>query len=75
VWEIDEFIDRELVVAEIELPVEDMPVHPPAWLAPHIVREVTGDIEYLNASVARRRRAPRHPGDGENGDPATGTGP
>jgi CHAD domain-containing protein/CYTH domain-containing protein len=52
VWEIDEFTDRELVLAEIELPDPDMPVEPPAWLAPYVVREVTGEPEYLNLNLA-----------------------
>jgi CHAD domain-containing protein/CYTH domain-containing protein len=57
VWEIDEFLDRELVLAEIELPTEDTAVKPPAWLAPYVVREVTGDPLYLNVSLAMQRRA------------------
>jgi CHAD domain-containing protein/CYTH domain-containing protein len=52
-WEIDEFKDRELVLAEVELPAADAPVEPPDWLAPHIVREVTGEADYSNAHLAR----------------------
>ncbi len=51
-WEIDEFLDRPLVLAEIELPAEDTPVEPPEWLAPCIVREVTGEAEYSNLRIA-----------------------
>lgn len=52
-WEIDEFTDRELVLAEIELPKPDTPVEFPEWLAPFVVREVTGEVEFLNSTLAR----------------------
>ncbi len=74
VWEIDEFLDRDLVLAEVELPREDMVVSPPAWLAEHVVREVTTEGAYVNASLARtpgvppesreETAAPREPGQG-----------
>jgi len=51
-WEIDEFTDRELVLAEVELPDASISVAPPEWLAPYIVREVTGEPEYLNINLA-----------------------
>lgn len=53
VWEIDEFKDRELFLAELELPAEDASVSIPEWLAPYLVREVTGEAEYVNANLAR----------------------
>lgn len=53
VWEIDAFTDRELVLAEVELPTEDAPVEIPAWLAPYVEREVTGEDAYVNAKLAR----------------------
>ncbi len=52
-WEIDEFADLGLVVAELELPSEDATVEFPAWLAPFVDREVTGEVAYLNSSLAR----------------------
>jgi CHAD domain-containing protein/CYTH domain-containing protein len=52
-WEVDEFTDRDLVLAEIELPAADTKVEYPAWLAPYVVREVTGEPEYLNSVLAR----------------------
>lgn len=61
-WEIDEFLDRDLVLAEIELPSEDTPVPIPDWLAPHVVREVTGERAYENHQIALRR-----PGKGRSG--------
>jgi CHAD domain-containing protein/CYTH domain-containing protein len=52
-WEIDEFLDRDLVLAEVELPARDAAIELPAWLAPAIVREVTGDDEFANEKLAR----------------------
>lgn len=52
-WEIDEFLDRPLVVAEVELADADAPVTIPDWLQPAIEREVTGEPEYLNVNLAR----------------------
>ncbi|MBX5480820.1 MAG: adenylate cyclase [Myxococcaceae bacterium] len=52
-WEIDEFLDRSLVLAEIELEREDEPVVLPEWLAPWVVREVTGEDAYVNVNLAR----------------------
>lgn len=52
-WEIDVFLDRQLVLAEVELESMEEPVTPPAWLAPYIVREVTGEAAYFNSELAR----------------------
>jgi CYTH domain-containing protein len=52
-WEIDRFLDRDLVIAEVELDSADQAVTPPAWLAPFIVREVTDDGRYYNSRLAR----------------------
>lgn len=52
-WEIDEFADRDLVLAEVELPSEDTPVEPPEWLKPYVVREVTGEDAFVNLNLAR----------------------
>jgi len=41
-WEIDQFTDRDLVLAEIELPSAGTQVTLPEWLEPLVVREVTG---------------------------------
>jgi adenylate cyclase len=52
-WEIDEFTDRDLVLAELELPRADYEIAIPEWLAPVLVREVTDETEYSNMSLAR----------------------
>ncbi len=58
-WEIDVFLDRDLVLAEVELPSTDTLVSFPDWLAPSVLREVTGEAAYVNANLARDiRRAP-----------------
>lgn len=51
-WEIDRFLGRKLVLAEVELPDEAAEVTPPRWLERRLVREVTGEPEYLNVNLA-----------------------
>jgi CYTH domain-containing protein len=52
-WEIDQFRNRNLVLAEIELGSEDEEVTFPDWLAPAVQREVTGEPEFQNINLAR----------------------
>ncbi len=52
-WEIDEFLDRELVLAEVELPSAAISVTPPTWLASVVLKDVTGEPEYLNVNLAK----------------------
>ncbi|MBK8247904.1 MAG: CHAD domain-containing protein [Gemmatimonadetes bacterium] len=52
-WEIDEFTDRDLVLAEVELPSADHPVTVPDWLEPVVARDVTGDPAFANSTLAR----------------------
>lgn len=52
-WEVDEFLDRALVVAEIERPAPNMDVELPPWLRAVMDHEVTGEPEYANAHLAR----------------------
>ncbi|HEX7375283.1 MAG TPA: CYTH domain-containing protein [Steroidobacteraceae bacterium] len=51
-WEIDEFLGANagLVVAELEIESEAAEFERPAWLG----REVTDDVRYYNASLARQ---------------------
>jgi CYTH domain-containing protein/CHAD domain-containing protein len=53
-WEIDVFLDRDLVLAEVELKNEAQAVSIPEWLAPFVVKEVTNDPSYLNSVMAQR---------------------
>ncbi len=53
-WEVDRFEGLDLVLAEVELPDAAHEAPLPAWLAPHVVREVTEDPEYRNFAIARR---------------------
>ncbi len=61
-WQVDRFLDRDLVLAEVELPSRDTEVEVPGWLASFVAREVTGNRAYENRNLARRaagRRTPR----------------
>jgi CHAD domain-containing protein len=51
-WEIDEFLDRDLVLLEVAAGA-DGPVELPEWLAPYVVREVTGERGYTGRALAR----------------------
>ena len=53
VWEVDEFLDRELVLAEIELTDEDQVVELPAEIAAVMDREVTDDPAFSNYKLSR----------------------
>jgi len=53
VWEVDEFLDRDLVLAEVELPTSETKVELPPWLQDVLDREVTDEPEYSNAKLAR----------------------
>jgi CHAD domain-containing protein/CYTH domain-containing protein len=52
IWEIDEFLDRDLVLAEVELPGPMTDVQIPGWLQPHMGREVTEEPAYSNFRLA-----------------------
>jgi CYTH domain-containing protein len=52
-WEIDEFLDRQLVLAEVEIPTAETKVAIPDWVTAVLDREVTGEVPYLNSTLAR----------------------
>lgn len=52
VWEIDEFLDRDLALAEIELASQHEAVEIPPWLAPFVEREVTDEGSFTNLALA-----------------------
>ena len=52
VWEIDEFTDRKLVLAEIELDAIDTKPILPDWLAPYVIRDVTDESGFVNQKLA-----------------------
>ncbi len=58
VWEIDDYDGLDLVLAEVELPTPDTKVTVPDWLAPHVIREVTGEPAYQNYEIAISLSAP-----------------
>jgi CHAD domain-containing protein/CYTH domain-containing protein len=51
-WEIDQFLDRDLVLAEVELGGRPREVTLPAWLEPQVDHEVTDDEAYSNLQLA-----------------------
>ncbi|MFO0697006.1 MAG: hypothetical protein U0230_25760 [Polyangiales bacterium] len=52
-WTVDKFTDRDLVLAEVEVPSLDVVPGLPSWLSPYVVREVTNDPQYVNLNLAR----------------------
>lgn len=52
-WEVDEFTDRTLHLAELEIPTATTAITLPDWLKPVVVRDVTGEPEYTNRNLAR----------------------
>ncbi len=53
IWDVDVFLDRRLVLAEIELTSSRDDVTMPDWLASCVIREVTDEPQYLNVNLAR----------------------
>ena len=68
-WEIDEFAGRDLVLAEVKLPAEDVAATIPEWLQPFVVREVTDDPAYSTHSLALARPPHAAPAPTEPGRP------
>ena len=52
-WELDQFLDRPLWLAEVELVHAAERPEPPPWLAACIVREVTDEPGFTNLALAR----------------------
>lgn len=51
-WEIDQMIGINLIIAEIEIPSEDYPLHIPHWIEDNLVMEVTGCKHFSNSNLA-----------------------
>jgi len=52
-WEIDEYLDRDLVLLEVAPRPDDGGVTLPDWLEPYVVREVTGENTFTPRALAR----------------------
>ncbi|HUR93459.1 MAG TPA: CHAD domain-containing protein [Gemmatimonadales bacterium] len=52
-WGIDQYLDRDLVLADVGIPGRDVSVVLPEWLQPYIIREVTGEGSYIGRALAR----------------------
>jgi CYTH domain-containing protein len=50
-WEIDQYLDRDLVLLEVA-PGADALVSLPDWLEPYVVREVTGESDFTARALA-----------------------
>jgi CHAD domain-containing protein/CYTH domain-containing protein len=50
-WEIDQYLDRDLVLLEVA-PGPDALVSLPDWLEPYVVREVTGESDFTARALA-----------------------
>jgi CYTH domain-containing protein len=53
VWEVDEFLDRELVLAEIEFESVDQKIDIPEFISSVLLRDVTDEREFQNYRLAR----------------------
>jgi CYTH domain-containing protein len=51
--EVDEFTDRELFLAEMEVPSIESKIITPEWLTPCVIREITTEKEFEGASLAK----------------------
>lgn len=58
IWEIDDFLDRDLQMAEIEIPTADYKVTLPRWLKNCVVREVTEEPAFLNINLGLSTKVP-----------------
>lgn len=58
-WQVSHFADRDLILAEVELTLEETEFSLPDWLAGHVKKDVTGEARYESASLAATR--PRRP--------------
>jgi CYTH domain-containing protein len=53
IWQVDQFLDRPLILAEFELASEDDRPEPPDWLQRVLERDVTEEPEFTNANLAK----------------------
>ena len=53
IWEIDQFLGIDLVLAEAELPSMETELVLPAWLQARVIREVTEEPAFRNFELAR----------------------
>lgn len=51
-WEVDDIIEKNIVIAEIEIPKLDFKFETPEWLESEIIKEVTDDYNYSSSSLA-----------------------
>jgi CYTH domain-containing protein len=52
-FEVDRFLNRDLLLAEVEVPDVDSIVVLPEWLQSCVIREVTDELEFEGVNLAR----------------------
>ena len=52
-WEIDEYLDRDLVLLEVAPEPDADGFTLPDWLEPYVVREVTGERDFTARALAQ----------------------
>lgn len=52
-WEVDEFRNMDLIIAEIEIPTRDTAIELPQEIQDVLIMEVTGMKEFTNSNLAR----------------------
>jgi CYTH domain-containing protein len=53
VFEMDQFLDRDLFLAEVEVPSIDSYVQLPEWLESCVIREVTEEVDFEGVNLAK----------------------
>jgi len=72
VVEVDRYLDRDLVLAEVAWPAEAMDTKLPGWLVPYVVREVTEEPSYANEAALAARWPPSKGADAPHPHAASG---
>lgn len=52
VWEVDDFLEVSIIVAEIEIPNRDYKVKLPPFITKNLIYEVTGIREFSNKNLS-----------------------
>lgn len=58
-WEIDYFPDRDMIIAEIEIPTLDYALVIPDYISDNLIAEVTFEKEFSNRSLANKIPKPK----------------
>jgi CYTH domain-containing protein len=53
-WEVDQYMDFDLVIAELEMPTKEHEFETPEHISDELIMEVTGLREFTNLSLAEK---------------------